>query len=46
MVTQATATAFACSLLAPLAPNLLEWLRRRLTPLAFSSVGSAAVREA
>ena len=33
MVTQAQATAFACSLLAPLAPNLPEWSRRlRLPP--------------
>ena len=72
MVTQAPATASACSQLAPLAQKkrylgtapqslgvyvrcrlrrplwcqLTEWLRRRLTPLALSSVGSAAVRSA
>ena len=35
-----------CRLRRPLWCQLTEWLRRRLTPLAFSSVGSAAVRSA
>ena len=35
-----------CRLRRPLWCQLTEWLRRRLTPLALSSVGSAAVRSA
>ena len=44
--TQSLGVLVRCRLRRPLWCQLTEWLRRRLTPLAFSSVGSAAVRSA